>query len=60
MFYNYSDKVNKMDPTRAYSWAEVTRTNGRVSAKTIELFLVSAYVAAHKTMPPKQYLPLPK
>lgn len=54
-----ANKFNKMDPTRAYSWHVVTRTDGRASAKAIELFLVSQHVYLHKSLPPKQIFPLP-
>ncbi|WP_377145647.1 DUF6443 domain-containing protein [Mucilaginibacter lutimaris] len=53
------NKFNKQDPTRAYSWVERARTNGRISAKTIEVFLVSAYATLHLALPPKQVSPKP-
>ncbi len=54
------NKLNKNDPTRAYSWVKLAQTDSRASAKTIETFLVSQYVAKFHRMPPLQILPLPK
>lgn len=54
-----ANKFNRMDPTRAYSWQPITTTNNRVSAKTIELFLVTKHFIDFGHLPPKQIFPLP-
>jgi len=55
------NRFQREDPTRAYGWREVTRTQGRVSAKTIEVLLVTQYVLANNgRMPPRQIRPRPR
>ncbi|MFT4734465.1 MAG: RHS repeat-associated protein [Arcticibacterium sp.] len=55
------NKFNRLDPSRAYGWQVVTRTQGRMSAKTIETFLVTQYAVRNGgSLPPKQIYPLPQ
>ncbi len=48
------------DLIRIYGWREITRTNGRVSAKAVETLLVTQYVLRNSKMPPRQIRPFPK
>jgi hypothetical protein len=56
-----ANRFNRLDPTRAYSWQVITRTQGRMNAKVIETFLVTQYAVTNGgSLPPKQIYPLPQ